>query len=175
MCRVGQNHIYPWCIYGVYGREITNHTFIHGVLYYTVLANPENMLKCALSDPSFCYAGFPLPCRFFMHTCTLCFNISHLTSSIFQILPSDIQIFYVQCTRSMYTCTRASTSATSHLASCWPLSKLPATVLPQVCCVCALKKTPTANYTHFPALCIYACFSAGLLFLCVNKTTHRRF
>ena len=31
MCRVGQNHIYIRCIYGIFGREITKYTVIYGV------------------------------------------------------------------------------------------------------------------------------------------------
>ena len=31
ICRVGQNHSYIGCIYGIIGREITKYTVIYGV------------------------------------------------------------------------------------------------------------------------------------------------
>ena len=31
MCRVGQNHIYIWCVYGIFGRKNTKYTVIYGV------------------------------------------------------------------------------------------------------------------------------------------------
>jgi len=44
MCRKGQNHIYIWCVYGIFGREITEYTvYGHKRYIYTVLANPTNV------------------------------------------------------------------------------------------------------------------------------------
>ena len=31
ICRVGQNHIYIRCVYGIFGREFTIYTVIYGV------------------------------------------------------------------------------------------------------------------------------------------------
>jgi len=42
--RVGQNHIYIWCVYGIYGREFTKYTVIYGafIRYWpTLLVNTK--------------------------------------------------------------------------------------------------------------------------------------
>ena len=45
MCKVGQNHIYIRCIYGIVGRDITRYTVIYGV-YYTNIFRPGQPYIC---------------------------------------------------------------------------------------------------------------------------------
>ena len=49
MYRVGQNHIYIRCIYGIFSREIANHT-VYIRCKYTVLANVNHVCIWVLAS-----------------------------------------------------------------------------------------------------------------------------
>jgi len=59
VCRVGQNHIYIRCVYGIFGREFTIYTVIYGVYIYNSGQPYTYVRLIGMKLPYTCSSSYP--------------------------------------------------------------------------------------------------------------------
>ena len=129
--RVGRNHLYIRCLYGIFGRESTKYTVVYGV-YIQVLANPTH---------PYCIAGHTKQFqRYTPGELVKVALISLNTDNMRTNTHTSTHNTYTHTYTHMYTCTHTHTCLNSLVL--WA-----SVVLKRLCC-CTTKSACPQTHVH---------------------------